>query len=88
MSDVFQTREASYNLRNMREFKTHCVKTVHYGTESVSFLGPKLWQLLPQELKDINDINIFKSKIKEWVPQDCPCRLCKTYVHQLGFVEK
>ena len=87
MDDIFQTREGIYGLRNMSQFKQHCVKTVHFGTESVSFLGPKLWQILPQEYKNIDDIDVFKSRIKGWVPQNCPCRLCKTYIHHLGFVE-
>ena len=44
----------------------------NYGTETVSFLGPKLWTLLPQEYKDINNLIEFKRKIKDWVPQNCP----------------
>ena len=39
---------------------THCskqifliqnVKTVNYGLETISFLGPKIWSILPNELK-------------------------------------
>ena len=32
------------------------------------------------------NIKEFKSKIKSWVPQNCPCRLCKTYIHHVGFI--
>ena len=53
INDIFQTRECNYNLRTKRQFKSHCVKIVHYGTESLSFLGPKLWAILPQEYKDM-----------------------------------
>ena len=86
MHDVFQNRECNYNIRNMREFKSYRVKTVHYGTESVSFLGPKLWAILPQEYKDIDNLIEFKHKIKTWVPENCPCRLCKTYIQNVGFL--
>jgi len=72
MGDVFKPRECRYNLRNMSDFKSHCVKTVHFGTETVSFLGPKLWNILPNEFKEIDDINAFKTKIKNWVPQKLP----------------
>ena len=86
MNDIFQSRNCSYNIRNISEFKSNCVKTVHYGTESLSFLGPKLWTLLPQEYKDIDNLTDFKCKIKSWVPKNCPCRLCKTYIQNIGFV--
>ena len=86
MNDIFQSRECSYNLRNKREYKQHCVKTVHYGTESISFLGPKLWAILPQEYKDVENLIEFKIKIKNWVPENCPCRLCRTYIQSVGFI--
>ena len=31
-------------------------------------------------------INEFKNKIKFWKPEGCTCRLCKTYIHNLGFI--
>ena len=29
----------------------------------------------------------FKSRIKTWTTDNCPCRLCKTFVKDLGFIE-
>ena len=86
MNDVFRIRKNDYNTRKADEFQSHCVKTVHYGTETVSLLGPKLWSILPNENKSIININEFKSKIKSWVPQNCPCRLCKAYIHHAGLI--
>ena len=86
MNDVFRIRKNDYNTQKADEFQSHCVKTVHYGTETVSFLGPKLWSILPNEYKSIININEFKSKIKSWVPKNCPCRICKTYIHHVGFI--
>ena len=85
MNDVFQINPSIYNLRNA-EFKTENVKTVHYGTESLSFLGPKIWKLIPLEIKDSTTLQIFKNKIKAWVPENCPCRLCKVFIQDVGFV--
>ena len=42
MNYVFRIRNNDYNTRKEDEFQSLCVKTVHYGTETVSFLGPKL----------------------------------------------
>ena len=84
-NNVFQINPSVYNLRNS-EFKTENVKTVHYGTESLSFLGPRILKLVPLEIKKSTSLQIFKNKIKTWAPENCPCRLCKTYVQGVGFV--
>ena len=62
------------------------VKSVKYGTESISFLALKIWEILPNEIKDSDTLQIFKAKIKKWVPVECPCRLCKVYLPQVGFI--
>ena len=51
-----------------------------------SFLGPKIWNVLPNRLKNANSIEAFKMQIKKWKPEKCPCRLCKVYVQNVGFV--
>ena len=53
---------------------------------TVSFLAPKIWDILPKDMKDSESLDIFKRKIKKWIPSECPCRLCKTYVPQVGFI--
>ena len=60
--------------------------TVRYGTETVSFSGPKIWDILPNEIKNSETLHKFKAKIKSWIPADCPCRLCKRYVARVGFI--
>ena len=86
MNEVFQLTDPAYILRNNSEFRSKNAKTVTYGTEPVSFLGPKIWNLVPQEIKASESLNSFKSKIKTWSTTACPCRLCKVYVPQVGFI--
>ena len=43
LEESFQIMHPNHNLRNKREFKSHNVKTVFFGTESLSFLGSKIW---------------------------------------------
>ena len=61
-------------------------KTVRYGLETISSLGPKIWNLVPNEIKTITSVALFKRKIRKWVPKNCPCRICKPFVPQLGFL--
>ena len=66
--------------------KVHSVSKIWYGMGSVSFSAPKIWNILPKEIKNSEMLNAFKAKIKNWVPQECHYRLCKTYVSQVGFI--
>ena len=67
------------------DFKTHNVKSVSNGTETLAYLGPKIWSLVPPDMKKYS-LSIFTKKIRKWKPSICPCRLCKVYVKDLGFV--
>ena len=60
--------------------------TVYHGTESISSLAPKIWELFPNDLKEENSLAVFKDKIKIWTNDKCPCRLCKKYVAHLRFI--
>ena len=57
-----------------------------YGSETLSSLGPKILDILLTELKRIVSPTLFKKKIREWAPKNCPCRLYKTYVQNIGFL--
>ena len=90
MNDVFQFVEKPYSLRSNEHFKIERFRTTRYGSEhsseAPSYLGPKLWQLVPTELKSITSLAEFKKKIKNWFPENCPSRLCKVYIHHVGFI--
>ena len=81
MKNVFPITEAIYNhnLTNISNFTFHGINTVRYGSESSSYLGPRLWKILPD--KDL------KSNIKMWLPEKCPSWLWKTYIQHVGFLE-
>ena len=53
----------------------------------MSFLGPKIWELFPSNFKDSENLNFFKSNIKSWKLENCPCRLCRLYIAGIGFIE-
>ena len=86
MKLIFQQYTNTYNLRNKNPFAGSNIRTVYYGTETISFRGPKTWSLVPEEIKASNTIEEFKAKIKKWRPEGCTCRLCRVYVHGVGFL--
>ena len=50
---IFQDRENPYNLRNANPFQSINVNTVHNGTNIVAFQGPKIWAMVPEEIKKV-----------------------------------
>ena len=86
MKQVFPEREIPYNLRNLNSFQSTNVSTVFNGTETVAFRGPKIWATVPEDIKNSGSLTRFKEKIKNWEPNGCTCRLCKLFVHNLGFI--
>ena len=77
-SDLFNQREISlYNLRRHPEFRVSLSSAVYHGSEGISHLGPKIWNILLATFKEGVSFNSFKKLIKKWVSEACPCRLCK-----------
>ena len=46
------------------------VGSVFHGSESILYSGPKIWDIVPLELKEITNVVAFKEVIKEWM---CVC---------------
>ena len=87
MNEVLKLRNTPhYNLRHTSHFSTDLIHSVYNGTESASYLGPKIWEQIPAEIKNKDSLDSFKKEIKKWKPTECPCRICKTSVPNLGFV--
>ena len=86
MSELFYQKVNHYDLRVPYEFSIPNVNRVFHGQASIRYLGPLIWQLLPSEFKDLNTVSASKAAIRNWKPSKCPCRLCKTYIENVGFI--
>ena len=51
MSDLFVTRENKCNLRNFQALESFHKRTVIFGTETVSYSGRQIWNLIPERLR-------------------------------------
>ena len=59
---------------------------MRHDTEFIWFLASQILEIFPIETNDLDALQIFKEKIKKWVPAGCPCRLCKIYLPQDRFI--
>ena len=87
---LFSKSNVTYNLRNVSDFERPIVNTVWWGggggEEIVRNIGPQIWELTPSDIKTSPSLASFKLKLKSWKPENCPCRVCKTFVPGVGFL--
>ena len=47
VTDIFSQTTQKYNLRQNRDFRVNYVNPLYHGSESNSYLGPKIWEIVP-----------------------------------------
>ena len=75
---MFQVRKINYDLRHFQKIAKTKINSVKMGLETISYRAPQLWNLVPTDIKDALSLSTFKTKIKSWYCDSCPCRLCIT----------
>ena len=58
-----------YDLKHRRYVEVPFVKSVYHGSESVWYLGPKVWDIVPMETKLCNSFSGFEMLIRKWIQQ-------------------
>ena len=86
LSEFVTNREHNYNSRQPSDFLRDKANSTNFGLESIRILGPKIWDLVPTDIKLSNNLNIFKERIKKWKVKTCPCRLCKVFIQGVGYL--
>ena len=62
--DIFELQNSSYNLRpSCSQFRRENIKTVRYGLQPVRYTGPKIWKLMPNNIKYNNSLSEFNKLI-------------------------
>ena len=85
MKDLFS--EVNRNTRSGETFSRPKINSVKRGDRSLRSFGPIVWNtMLPEDLKSCKSLDSFKDSVKSWRPDNCPCELCKDYVHGVGYV--
>ena len=87
LNDVFVKRV--YNgpaLRSVSDFVTPRINSVHFGEDSLKYFGCNIWNIIPYDIKNSCNLDVFKRLIRTWSPDICPCRLCKIYRQRVGYI--
>ena len=65
-------KQSNHNLRQVSQFSSRSVITVCYGTELLFHIGPKIWNLIPTNIKNLHSVTAFKQANKKWRPETRP----------------
>ena len=77
INNVFELKSVSYNMRRQDLFGSR-----RYFNPS----GPKIWDIVSQVIKNSEFLSVFKTKIKQWAPINCSCRLYRPYLQYAGYI--
>ena len=67
-SEIFHRRNKNFNLRISSEFAMPNVRSIFHRSESISYLGPKIWEIVPLESKKLPARKVLKSGSQKTVP--------------------
>ena len=65
-----------YDTRSGSTISQNRVKTIKYGIQSFAYQGAKCWNLLPANIKEIEDLNEFRRHVSQWNGLVCHCGCC------------
>ena len=63
-NDVSKFIKKPYSLQATSHFRSRKIRTAKYGIETLSYLSPRLWNLVPNEYKTKESLADFKAKQK------------------------
>ena len=86
MNDIFKLRENMYNLQNFHIFQTANTCLLKYRLDAIPYRARQLWQQVPIDIREAASLTLFKNRIKTWKCEDCPCRSCKIFIQNVGYI--
>ena len=60
---------------------------VKLALKGLRYFASKVWTMLPAEIKNSSNIEMFKNKLSKRAPSNCNCKLCQDYLHRIGYVD-
>ena len=75
MTSMFENQFQHYEVRSRYNLKLKKFNTLKYGYNSFTYLGAKVWNNLPNCVKEAATITSFKTKLMNWKDASCLDRM-------------
>ena len=66
MCNMFKRQITPYELRDSNKLQLPKFRTITYGFKTFSYIGAKLWNILPPHIKGATDVHEFKTLLRTW----------------------
>ena len=70
-------KKGSQSAKKKNNLVVNRAKTTTFGENSLRTSEPKIWNSLPEDLKDWTSLQKFTEFIKTWYGPECRCNICK-----------
>ena len=87
MSELFNVRNINYDFRSQTDFELGPIYTAANGLRSLKYFAPKIWNIVPMDIRNSDSLSEFTTKMKSWKLVTCPCNLCRTFIDQVGYID-
>ena len=78
--------KVDYNLRFPTDFIFPGINTTSFGLHSLRYSSSKIRDIIPCEIKNYLSLDEFKINIRQWEPSGCHCKLRRSYIQHVGYV--
>ncbi len=76
LQDLVVIKANIHDLRDNNKMKLYKFKTMTYGKHSIKYVASILWNSINVDIKNIENVNVFKRKIRNWQGPICQCGEC------------
>ena len=77
INELFHLKNINYNMRNTYVLRLPPARTTYLGTNSLTFKGSYIWNLLSNEIETSHNLSTFLRKIKDLrLDLKCNCCIC------------
>ena len=65
MKEVFPFNEnTTYDTRNKRKFHSRAIKSVSFGSKTVTYLAAKIWEIIQIEIENVESVAFLRELLK------------------------
>ena len=88
MTELFQTTDCPYDLRNPRIIASKHKSTIKYGINTIAFKASQIWRNIPLEIRNSESLSLFKSNIKQIHSLPCRCKTCRSFIANIEYIDR
>ena len=66
LNEIFKIKDVPYGMRDNSRMDQPLRKKTNFGLRSVTYVGSKIWNSLPSNIKNTDELAEFKLALRDW----------------------